>query len=850
MCKFFLKSIPLLFLLLATHLVGAQDIRVDSLKSLLKTAKDKQRLEILNEIVPELSNSDEAYNYAKEASSLARKFDLPEAEVKALNNLGFIYNDKGNADEAFKSFRKALELAKSTGYFKGEMESLLNIGKMYSIQNNIEQAEKSAREVLAKSQKNNDQSLIADAFHELGQYSFDRGNLDQATLMWKSAYSIRIKLGDAGKISRTANVLGDIYYQRGKYDSSKAYYTQNLTIQQKLNNTFQIAIALYNIGNCDAKHGDYQVAIKSFQDASKYFEIIKEHDGIANCLFSIGTVYENQLQSEMSIENNKVNFNKALEYYNNALKIFRDTDNKKGVANSMMAIANIYTRIAYSEYTSRFMASWEDSILRIPAREIEKKFVKGKDFYKQALDISKAIGDTQNEMVVFLNLAQIAVYERQYNRAIEYNTNALKTSQALGLTYQVAVAHNGLGDVNYRKGNYVEAIASYKRGLKLALKSGHRELTRSIYQRLFQVYEKTGDAQEALNYHKLFVVVKDSIFSDASQKTLLLMQTRFETEKKEQSIKQLNTETELQNSVIQRQKWMIFTFIVGFLIILVFVILLFKLYHKIKSNNVQLNEKNDLISHQKQEITDSIRYASRIQTSVLPPLERFDKLLPESFVLFLPRDIVSGDFYWITSTDSKIIVVAADCTGHGVPGAFMSMLGVSFLDEIVTKEGVCASNCILDKLRENIKRTLSQTGKQDEQKDGMDIALCVIDKELGTVDFSGAYNPLYLIREGELQEFKGNKMPIGIHITDNEPFKCTSMNYKPGDTFFIFSDGYGDQFGGDQGRKFMSKPFKRLLTDIAILPAAEQRQRLYDAHIEWKGNHDQVDDILVIGFRL
>jgi len=850
MRKSLLNLLLFILLMLVTHLVGAQDGRVDSLRNLLKTAKDKQRVEILNEVVPDLVDNDEAYPYAKEALNLARKLDLKEYEVDALVNIGSVFNDQGNVDEATSSFNKGLDLARKIKYVKGELNVLLSIGKMYYSQQNGVKAEAFANEVLIKAKKINDQALIGDAYHELGRYSFDGGNLEKASSLLKAAYTIRLKQNDDRKISRTAVILGDIYFQMGEYDIAKGYYSRSLNICKRIKDTYGVAFVLVNIGNCDAKHGNYQVAIKSFQDASKYFEKIKERDGMANCLFSIGTVYENQVQSEMSIENNRVNFNKALEYYNNALTIFRENDNKNGIANCMMAIANVYTRIAYSEYTARYRENWEDSIIRIPAKEIEKKFIRSKDFYMQALEIARAIGDTQNEMVVLVNLAQIAVYERQYNRATDYNLKALKTSQSLGLTYQVAVAYNGLGDVNYRKGNFPEAIESYRQGLKLALQSGHRELTRSIYQRLSQVYEKSGNAQEALKYHKLFVVVKDSIFSDESQKTLSLMQTRFETAKKEQAIKQLNTETALQNSVIQRQKLMILTFVIGFIIIMVFVILLFKLYRKIKWNNKLLNEKNVLISHQKQEITDSIRYASRIQTSVLPPLERFSKLLPNSFVLFLPRDIVSGDFYWITAIENRVIVVAADCTGHGVPGAFMSMLGVSFLDEIVSKESIFAPNCILDKLREHIKRTLSQTGKKDEQKDGMDIALCVIDTDARKVDYSGAYNPLYLVRDGELQEFKANKMPIGIHITDNEPFTCTSVDYLSGDTFFIFSDGYADQFGGNDGKKFMSKPFKRLLTEVATLPAEEQRQRIFDAHKEWKGEHDQVDDILVIGFRM
>jgi ligand-binding sensor domain-containing protein/serine phosphatase RsbU (regulator of sigma subunit) len=259
--------------------------------------------------------------------------------------------------------------------------------------------------------------------------------------------------------------------------------------------------------------------------------------------------------------------------------------------------------------------------------------------------------------------------------------------------------------------------------------------------------------------------------------------------------------------------------------------------------------QRDQISFQKKEITDSIHYARRIQTAILTSEEYARSVLGEYFILFKPRDIVSGDFYWMAKKGNKTIVVAADCTGHGVPGAFMSMLGVSLLNEIVNKEDIHQANEILNKLRSYVKATLSQTGKENEAKDGMDIAICVIDYQQQQVEFAGANNPLYIIRNGELIESKADNMPIGIHAGEERLFKNNILPLVKEDFLYIFSDGYADQFGGPDGSKFKAKPFKRLLTEIASYPASEQKNILDRTIEKWKGNLDQVDDILVIGMK-
>jgi serine phosphatase RsbU (regulator of sigma subunit) len=225
-------------------------------------------------------------------------------------------------------------------------------------------------------------------------------------------------------------------------------------------------------------------------------------------------------------------------------------------------------------------------------------------------------------------------------------------------------------------------------------------------------------------------------------------------------------------------------------------------------------------------------------------------IMPEHFVLFRPRDIVSGDYYWIAKHGGKTFIVAADCTGHGVPGAFMSMLGVAFLNEIVLFQNNLEPDIILNELRRLVKTTLGQTGKADEAKDGMDISLCAINWETQTIQWAGAYNPLFYFRDGEFNEIKADKMPIGIYIKDTLSFTKHEFQFQKGDTFYIFSDGYVDQFGGEDGRKFMTKSFKALLAEIQPQPLSEQIQVLEKAHLDWRGHHEQVDDICVIGFRM
>ena len=271
---------------------------------------------------------------------------------------------------------------------------------------------------------------------------------------------------------------------------------------------------------------------------------------------------------------------------------------------------------------------------------------------------------------------------------------------------------------------------------------------------------------------------------------------------------------------------------------------------EIEKQKESLASQNELIEEKNKNITDSIQYAQRIQEAILPPVEQIKDVVDDYFILYRPRDIVSGDYYWIAQRDNITIIVAADCTGHGVPGAFMSMLGIAFLNEIVNKEGITESNKILDRLREQIVLQLHQTGEDGESKDGMDLSLYVINHDTMKLSFSGAYNPLYVIRNEEVIQLKADRMPIGYYLKMDTLFSVEEFDLQKGDCLYNSSDGYPDQFGGEKGRKFMTKNFKQLLLDIHKKPMAEQRDILDKRIDEWRGDIEQIDDIIVIGVKI
>jgi serine phosphatase RsbU (regulator of sigma subunit) len=269
---------------------------------------------------------------------------------------------------------------------------------------------------------------------------------------------------------------------------------------------------------------------------------------------------------------------------------------------------------------------------------------------------------------------------------------------------------------------------------------------------------------------------------------------------------------------------------------------------EIREKKDEIEKQRDMIEEAHEEIKSSIAYAQRIQTALLPQNELEHAVVKDYFILFRPKDVVSGDFYWENKIGDEIIIIAADCTGHGVPGAFMSMLGVTFLNDIIVGEGITDPGDVLDKLRTKIIESLKQSF-DSPLRDGMDIAVINLNYKTGKIRFAGANNPLFLIRNGELTEIKGDKMPVALHEHMLE-FESREIELSKDDKLYIFSDGFVDQFGGPKGKKFMKKRFKETLLKIYELPMQRQREELNRVFEEWKGENEQLDDVLVIGIKI
>jgi serine phosphatase RsbU (regulator of sigma subunit) len=267
--------------------------------------------------------------------------------------------------------------------------------------------------------------------------------------------------------------------------------------------------------------------------------------------------------------------------------------------------------------------------------------------------------------------------------------------------------------------------------------------------------------------------------------------------------------------------------------------------------NQQLEHRNSEITLQKKEITDSINYAKRIQESILPPLDTWKRMLPDSFIFYRPKDIVSGDFYWIEQKNDIVCFAAVDCTGHGVPGALMSVVGFNLLTQAINEVHLTKPSEILKHLDAGVTKTLRQSEEGKGVKDGMDLSLCSLNKTTMELQYAGAFNSLYYVRDGILTEIKADKFPIGVNINGNvDEYTNHTVQLQKGDCVYLYSDGYADQFGGQKGKKFKYNQLKELLSQIASLPVDEQKQIISSRFDQWKGNLEQIDDVVIIGVKV
>ncbi len=488
-----------------------------------------------------------------------------------------------------------------------------------------------------------------------------------------------------------------------------------------------------------------------------------------------------------------------------------------------------------------------------------KNFNKSIKYFEKELKLKEKTSEPEKIAESYYNLGSTCLKLNKNSKGKNYFKKSLEISSKINDKDLMYANHSALSIVNEKLGSYKAALASLK--YLNNVDRGEYDRTIGLYQKKFfeqkQITKKKNI--ELKTVKKSYAQTKEILdtttvkLTETKQEKLSLEE---DTLRKNLKINSLNFQKLLgeydmkaKQEELKLQRQLTYIFIGGFIIIFILSGFLFKLFITKKKMNVELTVQKERVTKQNEEITQSIRYARRIQDAILPSKKMFEENFSEYFVFYKPKNIVSGDFYFLRKINEHIVFAAVDCTGHGVPGAFMSMLGMAFLNDIVRQKEVSKASQILDLLREDVKQSLNQTGKKHEQKDGMDMAVCVINTKTNLLQFAGAHNPLVIIRNNKLIEFKGDRMPVGIHRKEKE-FTNHEYTLEKDDKLYVFSDGFVDQLNEKEKSKYKSKRLKNLFLTTSKVNLSEQQKLIEEEFNLWKGNYKQIDDVVIIGVKI
>lgn len=646
--------------------------------------------------------------------------------------------------------------------------------------------------------------------------------------------------GSSNKSDSTISAVDSINFWLQKSKSlpdslaQEAYHYAEKTYQLAMKNPPSQSVMFeiyYNLGIQAKKVENYDLAMSSFRKIEK----IKGNNQttIAGDIFThIGDVAFNQGRYDI-----------AMEYFPKGLEIRTRLGDRKGQAFSYLNIGSVY--------------------------ESEGKYKEAQEQFEKSLEIYTQLNDEMGKATCYNNLGGLWFDQFEIEQAIEYYHLAEeiyyknKKIDRLSVVYDnIGRAYNFTGESDSARIYYNKMMATSQNPTALAV----------AYFSVGIFFDENDHADSAIYYYSKAIEIAGQLKLYRLQFEALEKRAKINAWKHNyraayndseasrsayDSVANINTakaftQKSMQYEFAQQQQQQayrdrIMRFSIAALIVS---ILLISAYGYAQYRRfVDKKKANALLAKQQEEITASINYASLIQRASLPANDYINSVLSDYFIFYRPRDIVSGDFYWIKKIGNIIIASVADCTGHGVPGAFVSMLGISSLNVITANMEKPKADEILNKLREDVIHTLNSEGRTGDLKDGMDISLVIIDVEKKEIEFAGAYNSLYFVHNEELFEKKADRMPVGLYVKD-KPFIATTFNYEKDDIIYMFSDGYSDQFGGADNSKFKSKNFKNLLTVNSTKPMDEQIRLLEQAHLDWKGTSPQIDDILVVGIRL
>ncbi len=690
-----------------------------------------------------------------------------------------------------------------------------------------------------------------------GRIAYNRGEISKATEFFTQTLDVLDKSDRIGS-AMMFNNLGVLHRHQSNYAQSLFYYKKAYDVFVEFEDSLNIAGVLVNIGSVSQDIGAYDKSLENYLKALEIFKTNNHKRNLASTLVNIGNVLVSSKNTYASID-----------YFKQALIIFKYLDDKKGIADGYQSLGNCYKDINIIDSSYYYL--------------LESKGV------NEIID--NKIGLVNNYQV----LGEVNFYEKKYSSALRNFNIALNLAKEIGIS--IANTKNYIAKVHCARGDTDQALKWAEEALIESKKQESITIQKDIYETMVAIYEKMGDHQLALDNYKNFFTLYDSILSIDRSHKFAELETLYQLQQKEKAITHLEKEKAIREFELKQAEdtiyWQRIQSYFSLGVMLLLVVILFLLYHQfrikrssnksLKQQNTEIQQKNEEITAQKEEIElqrnemqrqkellkekseqlerfnwlliDSIDYASNIQSALLPSETIFSNFFQEHFIIFYPKDVVSGDFYWAYPKEDNIIIAVADCTGHGVPGGFMSMLGISALNDLISK-GITEPSAMINNLRLIIIDSFKQSGRIGDQQDGMDISIISYTKGNDYIEFAGANQQLLLVRENfelgrfDLDELKGEKMPVSFY-PKMRPFTTQKVNVQTNDQIFLFTDGFRHQLGG-QGfaQKYGKENFYKLLLENTHREMEHQKNVIEDTFFRWISDNDQLDDITIIGLKI
>lgn len=695
-------------------------------------------------------------------------------------------------------------------------------------------------EILDISEKINDEKNIAESYGWLGYLYANTGRNNKAIEYDLKAVEFLKKVNNQKSLAITYINIASIYETKGDIVKTLEYYDKSLEIQKKIGDKKGTAITLNNLAYVSYNYGDIEKAIEYWTKCLKIQKEVEDQKGIATSYINIGAVYSSQGSSL-----------KAKSYYLKSLVIYQKLNDLKGQAIAFKNIGSLY---------------FED-----------KNYTLAYSYFIKSLILHKKLKNQEGIAELYLNLANVNEVKNKLDTALAFTQNALNIYKLLDNKKGISSAYLELADIYFIRNNLSKALNYALISHSINEELGYPENINFSAKKLNEIYLALKDYENAYKFLKLEIAMHDSILNEKNYKTLIQNQTKIEIEKQQSIDSVIISNIKAENITRKRQSHLIllssFIFAISFVISIIFYIqknkrnkILIRQKHTINQKkeelifqNERINEINEELTEKQEKLelaykltTNSIQYAKKIQTAAFPNKEIFENNFSEFFIIYYPLELLSGDFYWAKEYKNLLIFAVADSSGHGIPGAFVSMLGISILNEILFLQKINTAGEILDNIRIRIKESLNQLNFSDNE-DSLDISLCIFDKTKNELQFAGAYNSLYIFSqkdtEVELTILKADRQPVGIFIKEH-PFTNNIITLKKGDILYLFTDGFMDQFDKEVKSKFGHKRFRTIIKENYNKSITEQKEIIINSFEQWKGDANQVDDILVLGLKI